>query len=48
MNTPKVGLTTSSDHTVDEQHAVVVSRAVIFVSSGEGGLVEMCARSVAI
>ena len=33
MSTAKVALTTSCDHSVDVQHAIVVSRAVIFASS---------------
>ena len=37
-STHKVGLTTGCDHSVDVQHAVPVSRAVIFASSGEGSL----------
>ena len=39
MSTPKVGLTTSGNRCIDVQHAVVVSRAVIFASSGEGSVV---------
>ena len=47
-STPKVGLTTSSDHSVDVQHAVVVCRAVIVASSGDSSLLERCGRSVDI
>ena len=36
MSTPKVGLIIGCDHSVDVQHSVSVSRAVIFASSGEG------------
>ena len=38
MSTSEIRLTTSGDHSVDVQHAVVVGRAVIFESSGEGSL----------
>ena len=38
-STPEVGLTTGSDHSVDVQHSIGVSRAVIFASSGKGSLV---------
>ena len=38
MSTPTVGLTTSCDHSIDVQCAVVVSRAAICASSGEGSL----------
>ena len=37
-STPKVGLTMGCDHSVDVQHTVAVSRAVIFASSSEGSL----------
>ena len=48
MSTTKVGLTTLCDHSVDVQHAVAVSRAVLFASSGEGSLFVKCTRSVDI
>ena len=35
----EIWLTTGGDHSVDVQHAVVVSRAVIFASSGDEELV---------
>ena len=38
MSTPKIGLTTGCNHSVNVQHAVVVSRAAICASSGEGSL----------
>ena len=37
-STPKVGLTTGCDQSVDVQHAVVVSRAAICAPWGEGSL----------
>ena len=37
-STPKVGLTTSSDYSVDVQHGVAVGKTIIFASSGEGSL----------
>ena len=39
MSTSKVGLATSSDSSIDVQHAVVVSKADIFASLGEGSMV---------
>ena len=38
-STPTVGVTKRYDHSVDIQHGVVVSRAAICASSGEGSLV---------
>ena len=37
-STSEVWLTTSGDHSIEVQHAVFVSRAVILASSGEGSM----------
>ena len=45
---PEVGLTMGCDHSVDVQHAIVVSRAVVFASSDERSLLERYTRTVDI
>ena len=47
-STPEVWLSTSCDHSVDIQHAGIVSRAVRSASSGHVGLAMNCALSVDI
>ena len=41
MSTPEVWLTMGCDSSVDVQDAIVVSRAVICESSGEGSMVRL-------